>query len=167
MSRLEQLLFGALVLVGLLLAGWLGVRHYGAEQHQAGHAAAVAEGEVQRARAAKANRQIESDLRAQLHAKDADALKKEQNYAASLETAQRRLRAGTDRLRCPVGTVPDAAEADNRSAAAGPRADGEGSAIVPEAAAEILSDASDVAGLVRRYDRVVERFEACRAVNAK
>ncbi|EKU82168.1 hypothetical protein ABIB42_003952 [Massilia sp. UYP32] len=34
-------------------------------------------------------------------------------------------------------------------------------------AAEILGDAANVAGLVRRYERVVERSETCRAVNAK
>jgi hypothetical protein len=38
---------------------------------------------------------------------------------------------------------------------------------VPEAAADLLGIAADVAGLVRRYDRLIQRFEACRAVNAK
>jgi hypothetical protein len=38
---------------------------------------------------------------------------------------------------------------------------------VPEVAAEILGDAADVAGLVRRYQRVIERAEACRDVNAR
>jgi hypothetical protein len=38
---------------------------------------------------------------------------------------------------------------------------------VPEAAADILGDGATVAGLVRKYDRLTERFEKCRAVNAK
>jgi len=38
---------------------------------------------------------------------------------------------------------------------------------VPEAAAEILGDAADVGRLVRRYERIVERFDACRAMNSK
>jgi hypothetical protein len=36
---------------------------------------------------------------------------------------------------------------------------------VPEAAADLLGIAADVAGLVRRYKCVVERFDACRALN--
>jgi hypothetical protein len=43
MSRLEQLLSGILLLIGLLLAVWLGVRGYGIHQYEAGHAAAVSE----------------------------------------------------------------------------------------------------------------------------
>jgi hypothetical protein len=38
---------------------------------------------------------------------------------------------------------------------------------VPEVAADLLGIAADAAGLVRRYAEVVERFDACRAVNAK
>jgi len=43
MSRVERILVGLIVLVGLLVVGALGVRWYGAAQFQAGHAAAVAE----------------------------------------------------------------------------------------------------------------------------
>lgn len=49
----------------------------------------------------------------------------------------------------------------------GPATEGEGPAIVPDAAADLLGDAAAIAGLVQRYDRVGERFEVCRAVNAE
>ena len=41
MSRVERILAGVIVLVGLLVVGTLGVRWYGAHQYQAGHDAAV------------------------------------------------------------------------------------------------------------------------------
>lgn len=47
------------------------------------------------------------------------------------------------------------------------RWDPEGAGLVPDAAAALLSDGGTVAGIVRRYDRVVERFEACRAVKSQ
>jgi hypothetical protein len=164
---LNRLLGGVLAAVLLLIGAWFGVRHYGAEQHRAGYATAVKDGEEAREAAAVAALAIESGLRTRLLEQDTTALRKEQEYATNLEAAQRRMRAGDDRLRCPAGPVPAAAPAGGGSAAAGPAADGAGPAIVPEAAAEILGDAADVAGLVRRYERVVGRFEACRAVNAK
>lgn len=167
MTTLERFAGAVLLLVALLLGAWFGVRHYGAEKYRAGYDAAVIEGREAREAAAAAALAIESGLRAKLLERDTAALRKEQEYAESLEAAQRRVRAGVDRLRCPAGPIPGAAPAGGGSAAAGPDADGEGSAIVPEVAAEILGDAADVAGLVRRYERVVERFEACRAVNAK
>jgi hypothetical protein len=37
---------------------------------------------------------------------------------------------------------------------------------VPEAAADVLGIAAGVAGLVRRYERLEQRFDECRAVNA-
>lgn len=166
MSRLERVLAGILLLVALLALGALGIHRYGAARHQAGYDAAVAAGKAQYDRDAAAARKTESDLRAQLAARDADAFKKEQDHAASLEAAQRRVRAGVDSLRCPAGPVPAGAAPDDRPAAGGPEADRAGPAIVPETASAILSDGAAVAGLVRRYERVVERFEACRAVNA-
>lgn len=151
------------VLVGLLGAGALMYRDH---VYYQGYDAAVAAGEAELARVTLAARQTELDLRGQLRARDADAFLKEQEHAESLEVAQRRVRAGTDRLRCPAGPVPDAAAPGDRPAAAGPGADGEGPDVMPETAAALLGDAADIAGIVRRYERVVERFEACRAVNA-
>ncbi|WP_036217280.1 hypothetical protein [Massilia sp. LC238] len=165
MMALERLAAVVLLAVALVVAGWFGVRHYGAAQYHAGHAAAMAAGRAQHERDTAAARKTESDLRAQLRAKDVDALRQKEEHAKNLANAQRRMRSGDDSLRCPA--VPAATQGGDRSAAAGPAADGEGPAIVPEVAAEILGDAADVAGLVRRYERVVERFEACRAVNAQ
>jgi hypothetical protein len=167
LSALERFLLGALIVVGLLVAGWLGLQRYGALQYQAGEAAAVAAGKEARDSEAAAALAIESGLRTRLLEQDTAALRKEEEYAANLETAQRRVRAGTDRLLCPAANpVPAAPAPGGRPIAAGPAADGQGPDIVPEAAAAILGDGADVAGLVRRYERVVERFEDCRAVNA-
>lgn len=167
MSALERLLVGAVLLLALLAGAWLGVRHYGAGQYQAGQAAAIAAGRAQLERETAAARKIESDLRAQLREKDAAAFTKEKEYASNLEAAQRRVRAGVDRLRCPAGPVSGAASAGDRSTSAGPAVDGEGPVLVPEAAADVLGHGAAIASLVRRYERVVERFEACRAVDGK
>jgi hypothetical protein len=94
-------------------------------------------------------------------------LRKEQEYATNLDAAQRRVRAGVESLLCPTSPVQPAPAAGDRPAAPEPATHGPGPAVVPEAAADLLSIAADVAGLVRRYDQVVERFEACRAVNAR
>jgi hypothetical protein len=167
-SALERLLVGAVLAVLLATGAWLGLRHYGAERFAAGYAAAVDVGKKQRDRDVYLNQQTEDELRSLLTAKDADAYRKEQEYASNLEAAQRRVRAGTDRLRCPAaGPVQPGAAASDRPAAGEPPADGGGPDIVPEDAAAILGDGAAIAGLVRRYGQVVERFEACRAVNAK
>ena len=167
MTALDRLVIGAVLLVLLLFGGALTVRSYGAGQYDAGYAAAVKDGEEARDSAAVAALAIESGLRTRLLEQDTDNLRREQEHAASLEAAQRRMRAGDDRLRCPAGPIPVATAAGDRSAAARPTADGEGLDLVPEAAAEVLGDGADVAGLVRRYARVIERFEKCRVVNAK
>lgn len=167
MTALDRLLCSVLGAVLLVIGCWFGVRHYGAAQHQAGYDAAVADGEEARKAAALAAVAIESGLRTRLLDQDTTAFRKEQEYATNLETAQRRMRAGDDRLRCPAWPVPDAAAAADRPATGGPSADREGPAIVSEVAAEILGDGADVAGLVRRYERVIQRFEACRAVNSR
>ncbi|WP_288379848.1 hypothetical protein [uncultured Massilia sp.] len=168
MSALERLAAEVLLVVLLVLSAWFGVRHYGAAQRQAGWDAAVAAGKEQRDHDAAIARETETTLRAQLRTQDAVALRKEQEHAESLEAAQRRVRSGVDRLRCPAaGPISAGTAAGDRPAAAGADGDGEGPAIVPEVAAEILGDAAAVAGLVRRYERVVERFDACRAMNSK
>ena len=168
MTSLERLLCSILAMTVLALAAWFGVRHYGAEQRQAGYDAAVREGREARDAAALAALAIESGLRARLLEQDTTAFRKEQEHATKLQAAQRRVRAGVDSLRCPAaGPVPSAAAAGDRPATAGPAADGKGPAIVPEAAASILGDAADVGSLVRRYERVVKRFEACRAMSLR
>ena len=167
MTTIERTLAALIVMAGLLVVGWLGVMHYGGARYNAGYAAAVAEGKAARDAAAEINRIIEADLRTKLHVRDTTAHLKEQEHAQDLAAAQRRVRAGDDRLRCPAGPVPAGAAPGDRPAAAAPGADGEGSDLVPEVAAEILADGADIARIVRQYDRVVERFEACRAVSAR
>jgi hypothetical protein len=167
MNRIDNLVIGVCALLVLLAASWFGVHHYGAERYDAGYAAAIAAGKALYDRDAAAALKTQSDLRAKLALQDVIAQQKEIEHAQALADAQRRVRAGTDRLRCPASPVqPTAAPAD-RPAAPGAPTDGGGPDLVPEAAADLLGIAADVAGLVRRYDQVVERFEACRAVNAK
>jgi hypothetical protein len=167
MSRLDGLLMGVGMAALLALGTWFGLGHYGNERYDAGYAAAVTAGKEARDSTAVAHLAIESGLRAQLLDRDTTALRKEQEYASNFADAQRRLRAGIDRLRCPAGPVSAAAAPTNRSAADGPAVDGSGADLVPEAAADVLGDGATIAGLVRKYDRLVERFEACRAVNAR
>jgi hypothetical protein len=157
-----------ILVVTLLLGGVWWVRRYGAEQYQAGWDGAVTAGKEQRDSDAVAALAIESGLRARLLDQDITAFKKEQEYATNLDAAQRRVRAGDDRLRCPAASpVQSAAAPGDRPAAAGPAPDGQGTELVPDAAAALLGDGATVAGIVRKFDRLNERFEACRAVNAK
>ncbi|MGI4846159.1 MAG: hypothetical protein ACRYF7_22955 [Janthinobacterium lividum] len=167
MTALHRLLCAVLAVVLLAICAWLGVRHYGAEQRQAGYDAAVADGMEARDAAAVAALAIESGLRTRLLEQDTNAYRKEQEHATNLEAAQRRVRAGIDSLHCPAGPVPATAAAGDRPTAAGPDADGEGPELVPEAAADVLGHGAAIASLVRRYERIIERAEACRAVNAK
>jgi len=166
-SALDRLLIGCMLLAGLLVGGVLQVRHYGAEQYAAGQAAAVAAGTEARDSQAAANLAIESGLRTRLLEQDTAALRKEQDYASNLEVAQRRVRAGADGLRCPAASpVPAGAAPGDRPLAGGPAPDEQGAELVPDAAAEVLGDGAAVAGIVRKFDRLEQRFEACRAVNA-
>jgi hypothetical protein len=167
MTSIEKLLVGAIVLIGLALLAWLNLLDYGVERYDEGFEAAIKIGKQRRDADAEINRQTEVDLRKQLGIKDTAALKKEKDYAQSLAAAQRRHLIGTDSLRCPARPVPVTATTSDRPAASGPAADGNGPEIVPEAAADLVGIASDVERLVRQYDRVVDRFEACRAVNAR
>ena len=164
MTRAERILGGILVLVCLLLVGYLGVLQYGAARHAAGYADAVADGKSARDSAAASALAIESGLRTQLLARDSDALRKELEHASNLEAAQRRVRAGVDSLRCPAGPVPTSTASSDRPAAGGSTPDEPGPAIVPEIAAEILGDGAAIAGLVRRYGRLEQRFDECQAL---
>lgn len=166
MMAVDRLLCSVLVAVLLVIGAWFGVRHYGAEQRQAGYDAAVADGKEARDAAAVAALAIESGLRTRLLEQDTTAHRKEQEHATNLEAAQRRVRAGVDSLRCPAGPIPAGAATGDRSIAAGPAADGEGPDLMPEAAADVLGHGAAIASLVRRYERIVERAEACRVVNA-
>lgn len=168
MSALERVAAAAVLVLILLLGGaWL-IHHYGAEQYDAGYTAAVDAGKEKHDRDAAAALKTESDLRAQLRAKDADALRKEQEYDANLENAQRRVRTGADSLRCPAARpVPGPTAPDDRPAAGGPDPEADRPRIVPEVASDLLGVAADLARVVRQYDRITERFEECRAMNAK
>lgn len=167
MNRLDNLLIGICALLVLLLACWFGTYRYGSERYNAGYAAAVAAGKAQHDKDAEAYQKLESDMRKNNSKRDADAMQKEQEYAKNLADAQRRVRAGTDRLRCPASTVQSSATPTDRPAPAEPTTDGSGPDLMPEAASDILGYGAAIASLVSRYDRVVERFEECRTVNAK
>ena len=167
MTPIERLAIAAFTLAAILLGAIFGMKHYGTERYHEGYAAAIAAGQKQHDRDAAAALKTESDLRSQLAAQDADATRKEQEYATNLADAQRRVRAGTDRLRCPASPLqPSAAPTDRPVAAVAPT-DGSGPDLVPEAAADVLGYGAAIAGLVSRYAEVAERFDECRAVNAK
>ena len=166
-DAIDRFLTGLVIAAALAVAGWFGLRHYGDARYQAGYNAAIDVGMKQRDREAAENRKIESDLRAQLAERDTEAQRKDQEHAQALADAQRRVRAGTDRLRCPANPVQPTAQAATGSAAAAPATDGAGPDLVPEAAADVLGYGAAIAGLVSRYAEVAERFDECRAVNAK
>jgi len=166
-DTLDRFLTGLVIAAVLVVAGWFGLHHYGAERYQAGYNAAVDAGKAQHDRDAENNRKIESDLHAKLAERDTEAQQKEQEHAQALADAQRRVRAGTDRLRCPANPVQPAAAPGDRPASSTPAIDGAGPDLVPEVAAEILGDGAAIASLVSRYAEVVQHFDECRAVNAK
>lgn len=166
MTRVQGIVASGIVLVGLLLAIWLCVLRYGSVQRAAGYADAISDGKAARDSAATSALAIESGLRSQLLERDTTTLRKEQEHAFNLEAAQRRVRTGVDSLRCPAGPVPAGATADDRPAATTAAVDRSRPAIVPEDAAAILGDGADIARIVRQYDQIIERFEACRAVNS-
>jgi hypothetical protein len=166
MMRIKAMLSGLILLVGMLVLGALGIAHYGSVKYEAGYAAAVADGEARRQADAEIARQTETDLRNRLRAQDIAAHRKEQEHASTLQAAQRRVIAGADRLRCPARPVPASPAPEHRPAAGGTEADEAGPDLVPQAAADVLGYGSAIAGLVRRYERLEQRFEECRALNA-
>lgn len=168
MNRLQVLLLGVLVAIALAVGAWVGVDEYGNNRYEAGYDAAVAAGIKQRDLDAEENRKTESDLRAQLAEREVDAHRKDQEYAHILEAAQRRVLTGTDRLRCPAASTVHLAAAPGDGPVAGASAaDGGGSDLMPEAAADVLGHGAAIAGLVSRYAEVVELYDTCRAVNAR
>jgi hypothetical protein len=166
-NRLDNFLIGVCALLALLAACWFEVHHYGAKRYDAGYASAIAAGKAQHDQDAAKYQKLESDTRAKDAQRDADAQRKDQEHAQALADAQRRVRDGTDRLRCPASPVQIPATPTDRPVAAVAPIDGSGPDLVPEAAADVLGYGAAIAGLVSRYERVVERFEECRAVNAK
>lgn len=168
MTRLQALLLGVLVAIALAVGAWVGVDEYGNRRYEAGYNAAVEDSIKQRDHDAEENRKTESDLRAQLAARDADAHQKEIEHAQALADAQHRVLSGTDRLRCPAASpVQSAAASGDRPAAANAPADGSGPDLMPEVAADVLGYGAAIASLVSRYDELTYRFERCRAVNAR
>jgi hypothetical protein len=166
-DMLDRFLTGLVIAAVLAVAGWFGLHHYGTERYDAGYAAAIAASKAQHDHDAAAYLKLESDQRAQNAKRDADATRKEQEHAQALADAQRRVRAGTDRLRCPASTVQPTTATTDRPVTTAPATDGTGPDLMPEAAADVLGYGAAIAGLVSRYAEVVERFNECRAVNAK
>ena len=168
MTAFDRLAIVAIILAGLLFSALVSLHHYGEKRYEAGYNVAIEAGMRQRDKEAAENRKIESELRSQLAERDTEAQQKEVEHAQTLADAQHRVRAGTDRLRCPaVSPVQPATTPADRPASAGAPVDGGGPDLVPEAAADVLGYGAAIAGLVRRYDRLSERFEACRAMNAR
>lgn len=168
MRSIDDLMIDAALVVVVGVGGWFYASHNAAEHYREGYAAAVAAGQVQREHDTAINRETETHWRTLLAARDAEAYRKDKEHAQALADAQRRMRAGTDRLLCPAANpVHEATATSAGPAAAEPGVDGARPAIVPQTAADLLGIAGDVAGLVSRYQQVVDRFEACRAVNAK
>lgn len=167
MNRLDNLLIGTCAVLAPLLACWFGMHHYGAERYDAGYAAAITAGKQQHDRDAAAALKTEFDLRQTLAEKDLEAHQKDQEHAQELADAQRRVLTRVDRLRCPASSVQPTAPAADRSASVVAPVDSGGPDLVPEAAADVLGYGAAIAGLVSRYERLTERFEECRAVNAK
>lgn len=165
MSALQILLakvLGAIAIAACAVFWW---NHTISTAEQRGYDRAVEDGrkalDVERARADAA----EDTLRNRLAEKDRIAKEKEDEHKTQLEDAQRRARAGRDRLYCPAaGPIPATTPATGGQAAGGFVPDERGAPIVPEMAAEILGDAAAGASIVRKYDRLVERFEACRTI---
>lgn len=163
--NLNALMLSALIGAGVITGGWLWHRHEVSAARQAGYDAAVMAGEKQRTADAAAALAIERENRELFRIRDEQARQREDTYAQALDDAQRRMRAGTDRLRCPASTVQPAAAPADGPVASGAAADEPGTPVVPEVAGDILGLAGDTARLVRKYDDLTFRLEACRALN--
>jgi hypothetical protein len=166
MTALERLMLKFAAAALLVLGAWLWHAGKVGDAYKAGQAAAVAAGNARHAADIVAARKTEADLRLLLSTKDELSRNKEILYAENLSAAQRRLVSGADRLRCPgAGTVSNAAATAAGPAAGGAAPDGPGAAIVPEVASDILGLAADTGRVLRKYQRVVERLDACIALN--
>lgn len=153
---------GGIILVCLATLGW---NHYISKVEQRGYDRAVAEGKIALQQEKDLALAVERDLRKQLANEQRLNFEKETRHAQELADAQRRVRAGTDRLLCPtVRKVPGTSTDPGGPAAGGPAPDEEGDRIVPEVAAEILGDGATIAGIVRKFQRLEKYYAVCKAV---
>jgi hypothetical protein len=165
-TALHRFALQVVLLVGAIAAGWLWHLSEVSTARKAGYSAAVAAGEKQRAIDADIALGRERNLRAKLAAADAAATTKETEHAETLAAAQRRVRAGTDVLRCPTANpIQHTAALADGPTTGGSSPDGPGTAVMPEVAGDILRLAADTGRVVRNYQRVVERLDACIALN--
>ena len=149
----------------LVLGAWLWHADQVHDAREAGRAEVIEAGRKQHALDAAAALATEREQREQNRLKDEAAKRKEQEYAENLADAQRRVRAGDDSLRIAINAIRATSAPADRPAAGGPAPDEFRAELVPEVAADALGNAAAVAGIVRKFDRLEQRFEACRAMN--
>jgi len=167
MTTIERACVALILLSSLAVAGSIGILNYGHAKYDDGFADAIAAGKEQLDFATELARRTEDELRVQLRAQDDMASNKEKEHAESLAAAQRRMLTGVDSLRCPARTVSVATATEHRPAASGPEVDLGRPGLMPTASADLLGVAGDIAGLVRRYERLEQRFDACRALTIR
>lgn len=169
MNSLERFTLGVIAALVALAAAWFWHVHAVSAARDAGYKdgyhVAVEKGRIQHeADAAQALRDERSNRERFARLDDA-ARQERESHAQALSDAQSRLRAGDERLRIAIHTIRTISPAADRPVAGGPAADDERADIVPEVAAAIVGIAADSAEVVRKYDRLYERFEACRSIN--
>jgi prophage endopeptidase len=121
MNPLDRLLIGSILAVGALFTGVLGLKHYGAERYDAGHAAAIAERAQADAKAVRA-RVADNTVQAAHQAADNTTITKEKDEEIA-DLRQRLAAAG--RLHVGAAVCPDrpASRAQAESAAGSNGAD--------------------------------------------
>jgi hypothetical protein len=167
---LQGLIGAGLIAGGVAAVGWIWHTHAVSSARtqgdKAGYARAVAAGKARLDAERTRNLITERDLRTKLAKADTAAATKEQTYAETLSAAQRRVVSGADRLRCPgAGAISNASAAPDGSAAGGSPPDGPGADLVPAVAVDVLGLAADTGRLVRKYERLEQRYDECRALN--
>ena len=121
MSALERLVGAVLLAVVLTVAGWLGLRWYGAERYDAGHAAAITERAEADAKAVLKRTDDNASLAARQDATNTNITKAKDDEIADL----RKRLAAAGRLRVGTAVCSDrpAAPAQAESASGGDGAD--------------------------------------------
>lgn len=171
MTSLERLALQVVVGLTLCVLAWFWHVHAVSVARQAGDTAgysrAITAGKAQYAADLAAALKTERETRAKQDADDKRAADERTEREKTLSAAQDRVRTGVDRLRCPAtiypvhaGTAPAAGPVAGGSAVDGPGAD-----LVPAVAVDVLGYAAASQGLVRKYERLTDRYEACRAMN--
>lgn len=148
---------GTLVYHHIYSQGW-DARDTIAKQQDAAAAAHYAD-EVRQAQAQTVAIQAQADRDAAAYQLERDHHEKDiaQHVAAAL--------AGVERLRVPVaGCTVREGSAPTSAAAPASAVDGTPADLMPGTAASILRIAGDSAQLVRDYNKLLERFDTCRAV---